>query len=209
MAEIIDRFSFMSWNVRGLNNIVRQEDVRQIVQQQKPMVVCLQETKMAQIDARIVGNTLGQDYTANFCYLPADGTHGGILLACRNSFIQINNAHLTTHTISVTVTDSRTSIQWTLTGVYGPQQEFDKRAFLTELRELKNIVKPAWLVVGDFNMIYQDQDKSNGRLNRRMMSRFRRALNHIEVKEIPLLHRKFTWTSSNDTLTMARIDRAF
>jgi hypothetical protein len=38
--------------------------------------------------------------------------------------------------------------------------------------------------MGDFNMIYKEQDKTNGRLNRRLMSRFRRALNYMEVKEL-------------------------
>lgn len=129
MEETIDQFSFMSWNVRGMNNTACQEDIGQIVQQQRPMIVCLQETKMAQIDARVIGTTLGHDYTSNFCYLLADGTRGGVLLACRNSFIQISNTHLTLHTISVTVADTRTTIPWTLTGVYGPQQVFTKGHF--------------------------------------------------------------------------------
>jgi hypothetical protein len=29
-----------------------------------------------------------------------------------------------------------------------------------------------WLVLGDFNVIYKDHDKNNGRLNRRLMLRF-------------------------------------
>lgn len=81
--------------------------------------------------------------------------------------------------------------------------------FLRELRELKHWVQPEWLIIGDFNMIYMDQDKNNGRLDRRMMARFRRALNHMEVKEILLLNRRFTWSNDQNLPTMTRIDRAF
>lgn len=81
--------------------------------------------------------------------------------------------------------------------------------FLRELRGLKSLASPAWLILGDFNLIYRDEDKSNDRLNRRMMLRFRRALNHLEVKEINLLGRKFTWSNGQDSPTMTRIDRIF
>jgi hypothetical protein len=51
-----------------------------------------------------------------------------------------------------------------------------------------------WLVMGDFNLIYREEDKSNNRLNRRLMVKFRlnrrlivkfrRALNHMETNKI-------------------------
>jgi exonuclease III len=67
-----------------------------------------------------------------------------------------------------------------------------KKLFLRELKNLKQSAHPHWLIMGDFNLIYQDHDKSNTRLNRRLMSRFRRTLNHLEVKEIQLVGKKFT-----------------
>jgi hypothetical protein len=50
---------------------------------------------------------------------------------------------------------------------------------------LKGVVKDAWLIIGDFNLIYRDNDKSNGCLNHRAMTRFRRTLNCLEVSEKP------------------------
>jgi endonuclease/exonuclease/phosphatase family metal-dependent hydrolase len=70
-------------------------------------------------------------------------------------------------------------------------------------------VLPKWLILGDFNLIYKAQDKSSDRPNHRLMLKFRRALNHLEVKEIDLIGRKFTCTSSQQSPTMTRIDRAF
>jgi hypothetical protein len=43
-------FKFLSWNVRGLNNIAKQEDVKQIINLFKPGLLCLQETKLASVN---------------------------------------------------------------------------------------------------------------------------------------------------------------
>jgi hypothetical protein len=65
------------------------------------------------------------------------------------------------------------------------------------IRELKQYpLPPKWLIIGDFNLIYKDEDKSNGRLNKNLMLRFRRAINFLGIKEIQLVGRKFTWSSS-------------
>jgi exonuclease III len=47
MDEPTANYSLLSWNVRGLNNPTKQEEVKQVVQLQRPMLVCIQETKLA------------------------------------------------------------------------------------------------------------------------------------------------------------------
>jgi hypothetical protein len=84
--------------------------------------------------------------------------------------------------------------------VYGPQGDLEKKMFIREIKQLKGSVLPQWLLLGDFNMIYKPQDKNNGNLNRSLMARFRRALNFLEVKEIDLVGRKFTWSNNQSPL---------
>jgi hypothetical protein len=64
---------------------------------------------------------------------------------------------------------------------------------------------------GDFNLIYKDEDKNNTNLDRPMMGRFRRFIDDVAVKEIPLHGRKFTWTSSSSgaSPTLVKLDRLF
>lgn len=96
--------------------------------------------------------------------------------------------------------------EWWITVVYGPQEDREKLEFLQELRDIKPTVGDRWLLIGDFNLILQASDKSNDNLNRRLMGEFRGTVNFLELKELSLRGRKFTW--SNDT-TQTRIDRAF
>jgi len=42
-----------------------------------------------------------------------------------------------------------------------------------------------------------------------MMGRFRRFLDDVEIKEIPLLGRKYTWSNERSSPTLVRLDRAF
>jgi len=101
------------------------------------------------------------------------------------------------------------NVSWTLTGVYGPQEDRDKLSFLDEIKGLRQIVQVEWLIVGDFNLIYKAEDKSNDRLNRRLMSDFRQTIDEAQLMEIDLRGRKFTWSNEQDNPTFTRIDRMF
>jgi hypothetical protein len=51
--------------------------------------------------------------------------------------------------------------------------------------------------LGDFNLIYKDEDKNNTNLNRAMMGRFRKLINDLSIKDILLHGKKFTWSNSD------------
>lgn len=100
-------------------------------------------------------------------------------------------------------------MNWHLTGVYGPQGEAEKLAFIQELRSLASSQGPNWLVFGDFNLIYRAADKNNNLLNRRLMGSFKRALNLLSLRELRLTRRRFMWSNEPDNPTLTKIDRFF
>jgi exonuclease III len=55
-------FTLLNWNVRGLNAPVKRSDVQDMVKAVHAMVVCIQETKLSQIDARTVTKMLGPKF---------------------------------------------------------------------------------------------------------------------------------------------------
>lgn len=162
MNNFSQQYKIMSWNVRGLNSRAKQEDVMQMVGIYRPDIVCVQEPKMERINEATVRNSLGRDYDGDFKYLPADGTRGGILVASRTELLKLEDCSLTTNTISLKIQDGRRNITWGLTVAYGPQEEFDKKMFIRELKQLKTTAHRNWLLIGDFNLIYRDEDKNNG-----------------------------------------------
>jgi exonuclease III len=91
----------LNWNVRGLNNQARRENVRLLVQQMNATIVCLQETKLSQISENDVLCTLGPRFKSNFAFTPADGTRGGILLACNDSFFSLSSIVVRQYSLSI------------------------------------------------------------------------------------------------------------
>jgi hypothetical protein len=98
---------------------------------------------------------------------------------------------------------------WTLTGVYGPQSDVEKMLFLEEITDLRTHCLPAWLILGDFNLILNAQEKNNARLNLPMINRFRSTIDNLELARIELRGRKYTWCNDQQTPTMTRIDHFF
>lgn len=60
----------------------------------------------------------------------------------------------------------------------------------------------------DFNMISSTADKNNHRLNHRGISRFRHFITDMELHDIYLHGRRYTWSNEQDNPTLVRIDKA-
>ena len=75
---------------------------------------------------------------------------------------------------------------WSITGVYGPQSDADKVAFLQETTDVGTRVLPAWLLLGDFNLILNAHEKNNARVNLSMLNRFKATIDNLELARIEL-----------------------
>jgi hypothetical protein len=67
-----------------------------------------------------------------------------------------------------------------------PHEDSEKVLFLQELRRMKTLVLPEWIILGDFNLIKCLQDKSNSNVNHRMVGRFKRTIDELELREFHL-----------------------
>uniref|UniRef100_A0A0A9DT92 Endonuclease/exonuclease/phosphatase domain-containing protein n=1 Tax=Arundo donax TaxID=35708 RepID=A0A0A9DT92_ARUDO len=74
---------------------------------------------------------------------------------------------------------------------------------------VRSLCAGPWLIAGDFNLIYRSEDKNNANLDRAMMGRFRHLLNDVELNEITLVGRKYTWSNERVVPTLVKLDRVF
>jgi hypothetical protein len=105
--------------------------------------------------------------------------------------VDIESASLDSYAITGEVIP-RDNNRWWITTVYGPQTHDDKLSFLRELAERRSLCPGLWLLLGDFNMIMYAEEKSNDRLDRAMMARFRQFVQEHEMKDLYLHGRRFT-----------------
>lgn len=194
------------WNVRGLNNRAKRAAVRTVIATAAPCIVCLQETKLSSVSPSHVSETLGGLFDGYYL-LPADDTRGGILLAWQTSVIFLSNPTIGDHHVSATVCSNLGGPHWWITGVYGPQGDDAKIAFLDELQDFRSNISGPWLLGGDFNMITSAADKNKDRVTRRTMNRFRRFISDHGLHDIYLHGRRYTWSNEQANPTLVRIDR--
>jgi hypothetical protein len=64
------------------------------------------------------------------------------------------------------------------------------------------------MIIGDFNMILRASEKNNSNLDRAGMRRFRDFVANLELKELYLHGRLFTWCNDREVPTLTLIDRA-
>jgi endonuclease/exonuclease/phosphatase family metal-dependent hydrolase len=105
-------------------------------------------------------------------YLPASRTRGGIIVAWKSRIVQLDSAHVDLNSVTAQVTPM-SGLPWWLTCVYGPQEDAERSPFSQAVRAAH---AGPWVLCGDFNMIYRDEDKNNDNLHHRMMAHFRRFL---------------------------------
>lgn len=171
------------------------------------LVVCFQEIKLNVINSALMMETLGPSFD-EFYYLPASQTRGGILLAWNSSKASCHTTSLGEYSIIAKVVLPNGSSTW-LTVVYGPHEDGSKNTFLQELCHIHSSFLGPWMVLGDFNLILQLQDKNNACVNRRRMGSFHHLMDDLELREVHLNGRAFTWSNATERLTLERIDRVF
>jgi hypothetical protein len=62
----------VSWNVRGLGRVDKRKEVRNLVREKKPLIVCLQETKLQACDDSVCTSVWGSS-PFGFSFRPSVG----------------------------------------------------------------------------------------------------------------------------------------
>ena len=149
----------------------------------------------------------------DFGYLcvPSEGASCGIIVAWDRSLWAASQTSARVFSASIRLRPAQgdDSDSWWLTVVYGPTLSHLKSTFLQELRDVRAVCPGPWLVCGDFSMILHAADKNNDGLHRGLMRRFQHVVDELELAELQLTGRLYTWSNERDSPTLERLDRAF
>ncbi|KAF8645680.1 hypothetical protein HU200_066126 [Digitaria exilis] len=183
--------SFFSWNVRGLGQQARWNDVLCELIAQRPSVVALQETKLTEVN-NMKAKTFLPARLTRFEAKDAIGASGGVLTAWDDSVCVLRSVSQRRYTLTTSFSLSRDGTSFTVTNVYAPTAHSDKAIFLTELQEIATSIFEPWVIIGDFNLLRDPGDKNNDSFNSLEADMFNNAINTMEWIEILLVDRAFT-----------------
>jgi hypothetical protein len=113
------------------------------------------------------------------------------------------------HSLTIVLAAAASNLTIAVTNLYGLSDHHDTHLFLDGLLELAPHIIGPWLLASDFNLVHSTAEKSNGRVDRQLCEAFNDAIEALEIVELPLLDKLFTWSNNRASPTLERLDRMF
>ncbi|KAJ1264667.1 hypothetical protein BS78_08G017500 [Paspalum vaginatum] len=196
------------WNIRGLGLYGRLPALVSRIRESGADFVCIVETKKSSFTEGYLKSLTGL-VPFSWCFLPATGLAGGILVGAKSDNFVLTVGEVLQFSVSVFLLDKKTGLNWKLVGIYGSAYEEGKMAFLEELDQIMGAWQGPILLGGDFNMVRNATEKSNGLVNHRWMDGFNAWVTKWGLIELNPFNRRFTWINNQADPVSARLDRIF
>jgi len=90
---------------------------------------------------------------------------------------------------------------------YGPAQREYKENFLIEMAHVCTKESLLYIIGGDFTIMHQPQDKSKENFEIKWPDLFNMVIQTLDLREIEMSGRQYTWASSGDDPTFEKLDR--
>ena len=194
------------WNSEGFRDPGKHFFVKESIRERKFDFIALSETGRSNFATPFLNHlAAGQDFSW-FC-LPPRGRSGGMLLGVNTSTLQVTNVEVGDFCVKLFLKSKGDDFQWVLVSVYGAAQDEYKQQFLSELVRLCENEPLPMMVGGDFNMIRKPEEKNNDNYNPRWPILFNAIIQSLELRELELSGRQYTWASRRDNPTFEKLDR--
>ncbi|GLT26621.1 hypothetical protein SLA2020_016760 [Shorea laevis] len=153
----------ISYNVRGLNNVLKKKDVRSLVLKEKVEMVFLQETKLEgveYVDCRVIWGVDDFDREAK----DATGRSGGLLCVWHKDLFVKESTMVGNWFICLKGLWGPNEISYSFINVYAPYNLQEKLQMWNELKDVISSIGGKVSVVGDFNVVLNSSERV-GRLD--------------------------------------------
>jgi hypothetical protein len=194
------------WNIRGFGRPARRQ-IKEYIRDEALDGVELQETikkdfTHIELTALVGGNHF------KWVWKEASGHSGGILMGVRVDSIEIEDAEVGEHYVSMVLRNMINNFRWELITIYGPAHHDRIPKFIAELSR-KCLCATLPLVLGgwDFNLIRHSREKNNCNVNQNLMDHFNMFIDAYQLQEIRRNGPKFTWTNKQVSPVMVTLDR--
>ncbi|XP_057451987.1 uncharacterized protein LOC130743775 [Lotus japonicus] len=200
----------LSFNVRGLGVGEKRSVIREVVNQNYVEMLCIQETKVQSVDRRLCFLLWG-DSDFDWRAIPAVNSAGGLLCIWNAKAFAVEEVVQGGGFLGLVGVWTANHHRCVIVNIYFACGLADKRALWSSLLEWRQQCQdPSWCLLGDFNAVrYEDKRRGVAGVlpcQRREMAEFNLFIDNMELLDLPLAGRKFTWRRPNNQ-AHSRIDR--
>jgi len=187
----------ISWNIRGLNSPGKGQLMNNMLQQEKPQILILEETKC---NSTTLDQILAKAWPGSKeVVVEAMGASGGLAIVWDDRDITLTNIHASKNFIQAKFHLTRTNVDGHLTNVYFPQEVTKKVDTLNTLTHINSERSHAlWITGGDFNMITRLEEKRGGRIKLDCESmHFKNYIHNNGLIDIEFNNGVYTWNNKH------------
>ncbi|XP_057443208.1 uncharacterized protein LOC130735124 [Lotus japonicus] len=197
---------WLTWNVRGLGGTTKREIVKKAIQQLKPELLFIQETKLNEQRQRSI-QKWAQGMKFRHVEVYSDGSAGGLLCMWKENNIQVLTVVTDTNFILLTLKIPNYEQPVMVGNVYGPHTVAERRVFFEAL--YNHILGHVGMVLlgGDFNAVLLGAERSSGGVLDAGDIIFQQFVQDSNLSDLPLMNWDYTWFSSRNDGLWSRLDR--
>jgi exonuclease III len=139
--------------VRGLGGLEKRKEVRLLVAEKRPHILCLQETKLTGCDVSVSSSLWGSP-DHDYSFRPSVGASGGLLMMWDCSEVEVWSSMSQDHILIIHGRFIRTDEEFYLFNVYAPCDARAKLELWESLTTRLHILRGQKVCVcGDFNTV--------------------------------------------------------
>ena len=194
------------WNSRGLKDLAKRRFLAYASIEYKLDFIALSETGRGNFSLRFL-STLSGGVDFDWHCLPPRGRSVGVLLGVRCESLEVRSVVMGDFAVKFRVRSKADGFNWALVAVYGAAQPELKAEFLADLVRICGSEQLPILVGGDFNIIRRREEKNNDNFAGRWLFMFNTIIESLDLREIELSGRKFTWANALPNSMFEKLDR--
>ncbi|KAE8689350.1 Pescadillo-like protein [Hibiscus syriacus] len=168
-----------------LGRRVKARAVMRVVEERKPLVLFIQESKMEVVNQSVVRKMGGNLLTAT-AVSAAEGSAGGLITLWNEKECQVQEEIIHRRFVAVKGTIDEVLGSCWFINVYRPSVESEEAFFGELLLFLENLDSPVCLG-GDFNVFMSQEEKIGGAVNLASMFAFREFVSKANLVDLPMV----------------------
>ena len=194
--------------MRRINSQIRWDDIRKNIEESNCNIICFQETKKEIFDLSYIRKFCPRRFN-QFAYSPSVGSSGGIITIWNGNLFNGTEISSSKFHVTVELICKISGQLWYLTNVYGPTSSADRALFINWLVSIDTSPMHLWMILGDFNLIREPDNRNRPGGDVHNMLEFNRFIRHHDLLEIPLKGRAYTWSNMQNDPLLEKLDWVF